>query len=167
VGFCSISWVPSALSRCSWGSSGVCWCMVGFPFVSYSRRKLDQKHFFMFSLPLVVCSIPCHQCMSCWAWERNCSSVVLGFLPMNKLTLSMNAFILWVTGAVPSGGSIFHCCASLLYALVMLSVLITHRLQPSPDPCPIPYQGFDSWWELKSGDILYLCLRWYRSSFWV
>jgi len=67
-----ISWVPSALIKCSWGSSGVLWCTVGLPLVLYSRRKSDQKHFFMFSSPLVVCSIPCHRCMSCWAWERNC-----------------------------------------------------------------------------------------------
>jgi len=94
-------WSISGGGFSRWGSLRVHWQMVGFPFLLYSRLELDQKHFFVLSSPPVVCNMPCQQCMSCWAWERNCSLAVSGCFP--KTMLSTNVFILWVTGKVPSG----------------------------------------------------------------
>jgi len=44
---------------------------------------------------------------------------------------------------------------------------MTHWLQALPVPCPIPCHGWVLLCELYSGEIPYLCLRWYLSSLWV
>jgi len=114
--------------------------MVRFPFVLFSKLKSDQKHFCVLNSLPVDLSVPCHWCISFWAWEKELFFGVIGFLPDKQVHIvdkSIDTLGNW-RGSIwglncPLGGCFVVCiCHTILGAndpsIAPVSWSLTHSI---------------------------------------